>query len=689
MKKSWILMVLTVPFLTSCADDTKVCVEGEAFCKSGDGGEVVVVCKDGELIETTCGANYRCSAEEKACVFATQCANSIQPTCENGRIKYCANNIYVYTECENGCSTATNACNPISAGKGECTKGAVRCNREGEREICDSAGMWKAHPCCEEGDAECVLVCDSGACVSSIKEGATRCASDRTYEVFTDGKWSEAQPCDADKPMCDESKGACVPAEVSYCGDVEVELNDGSKVKLQDYCDSEYGAGKTVGACEGSYYSCMRVCDASKVGESYQVCGTYQTTSGGEADFAGEGVCVDFYDGEHYGVAEDQESFKNCKNACNEEGTTCDEHGFAGGGSGGGEVTYCGDVDVEMSDGSKKKLQEACDEMYGKGNAVGVCVGMNVTCLTACEASEVGKTFKICDTYQTTTGGEADFAGEGKCSDVGKGHYGVIEDDSTFKNCKNACNAEGTDCDDQGYADGGDSGGDGGDEVKYCGDVDVEMSDGSKMKLQEACDKMYGKGNAVGVCVGLSVTCFFTCKASDVGKTYPICDTYQTTSGGEADFAGEGKCSDVGEGHYSIVEDDASFKACKNACNAEGTDCDDQGFADGGDSGGLYFYCGDQKYKGSTIDQYCATEGSGLIGVCYESEGEVYFECAQTCTTAQVGNRIPACILTEGISFAYNDVCTKFDDQHLAYVMDENSIEMCSGSCNASNTACK
>ena len=559
MKKSWILMVLTVPFLTSCADDTKVCVEGEAFCKSGDGGEVVVVCKDGELIETTCGANYRCSAEEKACVFATQCANSIQPTCENGRIKYCANNIYVYTECENGCSTATNVCNPVSTGKGECTKGAVRCNREGEREICDSAGMWKAHPCCEEGDAECVLVCDSGACVSSIKEGATRCASDRTY----------AQPCDADKPMCDESKGACVPAEVSYCGDVEVELNDGSKVKLQDYCDSEYGAGKTVGACEGSYYSCMRVCDASKVGESYQVCGTYQTTSGGEADFAGEGVCVDFYDGEHYGVAEDQESFKNCKNACNEEGTTCDEHGFAGGGSGGGEVTYCGDVDVEMSDGSKKKLQEACDEMYGKGNAVGVCVG-------------------------------------------------------------------------------------------------------------------------------LSVTCFFTCKASDVGKTYPICDTYQTTSGGEADFAGEGKCSDVGEGHYSIVEDDASFKACKNACNAEGTDCDDQGFADGGDSGGdsggLYFYCGDEKHPSGTqtIDQYCATKGSGLIGVCSEEGGKVYFECAQSCSMSQLGEKATGgCMELSMGAFAWKNVCAKIDAQHAAFVMDESDIAMCSNGCNASETACK
>lgn len=683
MKKSWILMVLTVPFLTSCADDTKVCVEGEAFCKSGDGGEVVVVCKDGELIETTCGANYRCSAEEKACVFATQCANSIQPTCENGRIKYCANNIYVYTECENGCSTATNVCNPVSTGKGECTKGAVRCNREGEREICDSAGMWKAHPCCEEGDAECVLVCDSGACVSSIKEGATRCASDRTYEVFTDGKWSEAQPCDADKPMCDESKGACVPAEVSYCGDVEVELNDGSKVKLQDYCDSEYGAGKTVGACEGSYYSCMRVCDASKVGESYQVCGTYQTTSGGEADFAGEGVCVDFYDGEHYGVAEDQESFKNCKNACNEEGTTCDEHGFAGGGSGGdGAYFYCGNEKYSES----QTIDQYC-ATEGSG-LIGVCYESEgkvyFECAQTCTTAQVGNKIPACI---STEGGS--FAYNDVCTKFDDQHLAYVMDENSVERCSGSCNADETAC-----ADGG-SGGSGG-EVTYCGDVDVEMSDGSKMKLQEACDKMYGKGNAVGVCVGLSVTCFFTCKASDVGKTYPICDTYQTTSGGEADFAGEGKCSDVGEGHYSIVEDDASFKACKNACNAEGTDCDDQGFADGGDSGGdsggLYFYCGDEKHPSGTqtIDQYCATKGSGLIGVCSEEGGKVYFECAQSCSMSQLGEKATGgCMELSMGAFAWKNVCAKIDAQHAAFVMDESDIAMCSNGCNASETACK
>ena len=384
------LAALVVPFFASCSDDTSVCEEGAAFCKSSDGGgTVLVVCQDGEYVETACGEKYRCDDKSKSCVFAAECANSMAPKCENGRVVYCSNNVITYTECENGCSTATNACNPVSTGKGECTTGAVRCNREGEREICDSAGMWKAHPCCEEGDAECVFVCDSGACVSSIKEGATRCASDRTYEVFTDGKWSEAQPCDADKPMCDESKGACVPAEVSYCGDVEVELNDGSKVKLQDYCDSEYGAGKTVGACEGSYYSCMRVCDASKVGESYQVCGTYQTTSGGEADFAGEGVCVDFYDGEHYGVAEDQESFKNCKNACNEEGTTCDEHGFAGGGSGGdGAYFYCGNEKYSES----QTIDQYC-ATEGSG-LIGVCSeyegAVYFECAQTCTTAQVG-----------------------------------------------------------------------------------------------------------------------------------------------------------------------------------------------------------------------------------------------------------------------------------------------------------
>ena len=106
----------------------------------------------------------------------------------------------------------------------------------------------------------------------------------------------------------------------------------------------------------------------------------------------------------------------------------------------------------------------------------------------------------------------------------------------------------------------------------YCGEQEVTLNNGQKMKLQAACDQMNGAGKTIGICVGNDVTCSKVCQKADVGKTVPVCDIYGTTAGGEAPFAGQAVCTDLYDGtHYGLVEDDSTFKNCKNACNTEGT----------------------------------------------------------------------------------------------------------------------
>ena len=100
-------------------------------------------------------------------------AQRMTPSCDqaNNRIVYCSNNVVTYTDCANGCSVETNKCNPATAGKGECTAGAKRCNLAGEREICSAAGVWESKPCCAKGDSACILTCNSGGLAASSSSG--------------------------------------------------------------------------------------------------------------------------------------------------------------------------------------------------------------------------------------------------------------------------------------------------------------------------------------------------------------------------------------------------------------------------------------------------------------------------------------------------------------------------------------
>ena len=578
MKKTWTLIALAAALCVSCSDDDKSCTEGAAFCKSGDNNTTVLVtCENGELNETVCNTGYICDSKKKMCTVAAECSNDMTPSCDqaNNRIVYCSNNVITYTDCANGCSVETNKCNPATAGKGECTAGAKRCNLAGEREICSAAGVWESKPCCAKGDSACILTCNSGECSSTLKEGTTRCASSSTYQVFESGAWSAAKNCAADKPVCDESKGACITPSVMYCGEKEVTLNNGQKMKLQAACDQMNGAGKTIGVCIGNDVNCSKVCQKADVGKTVPVCDIYGTTAGGEAPFAGQAVCTDLYDGTHYGLVEDDSTFKNCKNACNTEGTACDSQGFAEGGSSGGDssgggsssadpYTWCNDEQLK----SGGTVGDYCKKNVGE-NYVGLCSGSSASCFESCTEAQAGQKKATCETSD----------GQSMSIDLvcksynGNYAFGLV---GTYTACKGSCDAKKESCDAQGGTAGGSefgSGSGGGStdsdgSAYYCGNEKLNET----QTLDQACTADM-KADAAALCFEEDgetyYACYKTCNASDVNKSVDACYQYND----KKYYKVKDVCTKASDTIYVYVDDSENKTLCSNGCNTEGTDC--------------------------------------------------------------------------------------------------------------------
>ena len=676
MKKTWTLIALAAALCVSCSDDDKSCTEGAAFCKSGDNNTTVLVtCENGELNETVCNTGYICDSKKKMCTVAAECSNDMKPSCDqaNNRIVYCSNNVITYTDCANGCSVETNKCNPATAGKGVCTAGAKRCNQAGEREICSAAGVWESKPCCDKDDSACLLTCHSGECMSSYKDGATRCMSDSEYQEFKDGEWSKTMPC-PEKHVCAKSKDACVKINTMY-----------------RYCDNACGEGK-VGYCfrdrtdTKDQKGCAKVCSSKDIGTSYGGC-----VDGGDAMYGVRYVCTVI--GEtHYAYLMDAYSVERCKNGCNADNTGCGDSGSSGGGStGSSSYTYCGEVDVELKNGQQMKLQAACDQMNGAGKTIGVCIGTEIGCINVCQKADVGKTVPVCDIYGTTSGGQAPFAGQAVCTDLSDGtHYGLVEDDSTFKNCKNACNTEGTACDSQGFAEGGSGGGDSSStNYAYCGDqtIEVEYKDGTKKKmtLQEACDEQEGKGKSVGVCAGTKPACMPICNKTDEGKTTKTC-----VVSGENSAEYQYKCTKLDETHYANLVDATSAKLCKNVCASDGKGCDDKGYYDSVSQ--ELVYCPDKQLSnGKKFQEYCDSMlGEGKSMAMCTGSGETV-DCYKTCTAQDEGKSIDACYNygTTAGDLAVKETCTSVGVNQYLYIDDPGNGKKCTNGCNPENTACK
>ena len=600
------------------------------------------------------------------------------------------------TDCANGCSVETNKCNPATAGKGECTAGAKRCNLAGEREICSAAGVWESKPCCAKGDSACILTCNSGECSSTLKEGTTRCASSSTYQVFESGAWSAAKNCSADKPVCVPSKATCIGKSdtYSYCGKEQYS----EKQTSDQYCSATDGndfLGYCFEAQGKTYLECGQSCTIDKIGDKKNgLC-----VQDGNSYFSIDIVCT-VVDADHFAYLSDYSTVKECKNGCNADKTGCGDSGSGGGGStGSSSYTYCGEVDVELKNGQQMKLQAACDQINGAGKTVGVCVGKEIDCINVCQKADVGKTAPVCDIYGTTAGGKAPFAGQAVCTDLSDGtHYGLVEDDSTFKNCKNACNTEGTACDSQGFAEGGSSGGDssgGGsssaDPYIWCNDAQIDGGG----TVGDYCKKNVGE-NYVGLCRGTSALCFESCTEAQAGQKKAMC---RTSDGQSTSF--DLVCKSYnGNYAFGLV---GTYTECKGSCDAKKESCDAQGGTAGGsefgsgsgggstDSDGSTYYCGNEKDGKQTLDQACTAEmKADAVALCTEQNGTTYRSCYKTCNASDVNKSVDACYpYNDGNSYKVKDVCTKASDTLYIYVDDSKNATLCSGGCNTEGTDCK
>lgn len=567
MKKTWTLIALAAALCVSCSDDDKSCTEGAAFCKSGDNNTTVLVtCENGELNETVCNTGYICDSKKKMCTVAAECSNNMTPSCDqaNNRIVYCSNNVITYTDCANGCSVETNKCNPATAGKGECTAGAKRCNLAGEREICSAAGVWESKPCCAKGDSACLLTCHSGECSSTIKEGMTRCASSSTYQVFESGAWSAAKNCAADKPVCVPSKATCIGKSdmYSYCGKEQYS----EKQTADQYCSATDG-NDFLGYCfeeQGkTFLECGQSCTIDKIGDKNGLC-----VQEGNSYFSIDIVCT-VVDADHFAYLSDYSTVKECKNGCNADKTGCGDSGSSGGGSSGGgsssadPYTWCNDE--QLKNGGT--VGEYCKKNAGE-NYVGLCTTKGATCFESCTEAQAGQKKAICGTSD----------GESTSFDLvcksynGNYAFGLV---GTYTECKGSCDAKKESCDAQGGTAGGSefgSGSGGGStdsdgSTYYCGNE----KDGEQTLDQVCTAEM--KADAVALCTeqnGMTYrSCYKTCNASDVNKSVDACYPYNDGNS----YKVKDVCTKASDTLYIYVDDSKDATLCSNGCNTEGTGC--------------------------------------------------------------------------------------------------------------------
>lgn len=565
MKKTWTLIALAAALCVSCSDDDKSCTEGAAFCKSGDNNTTVLVtCENGELNETVCNTGYICDSKKKMCTVAAECSNDMKPSCDqaNNRIVYCSNNVITYTDCANGCSVETNKCNPATAGKGECTAGAKRCNLAGEREICSAAGVWESKPCCAKGDSACILTCNSGECSSTLKEGTTRCASSSTYQVFESGAWSAAKNCSADKPVCVPSKATCIGKSdtYSYCGKEQYS----EKQTSDQYCSATDGndfLGYCFEAQGKTYLECGQSCTIDKIGDKKNgLC-----VQDGNSYFSIDIVCT-VVDADHFAYLSDYSTVKECKNGCNADKTGCGDSGSSGGDSSGGGSSsadpyiWCNDAQLK----SGGTVGDYCKKNVGK-NYVGLCNGSSASCFESCTEAQAGQKKAICE---TSDGESTSF--DLVCKSYGGNYaFGLV---GTYTECKGSCDAKKESCDAQGGTAGGSefgsgSGGGSTDKPWYCGKEQYS----EQQTIDQYCSANEGS-DFLGYCTIEDGETYFECGQSctidKVGNKNGLC-----VKEGSNYFSFDSVCTVVDADHTAYLADYSNVKKCTDGCNTEGTDC--------------------------------------------------------------------------------------------------------------------
>ncbi len=120
---------------------------------------------------------------------------------------------------------------------------------------------------------------------------------------------------------------------------------------------------------------------------------------------------------------------------------------------------------------------------------------------------------------------------------------------------------------------------------------------------------------------------------------------------------------------YYQADSSKPAKICRNACNSEGTDCDEAGSE-------RYMFCGEKEVSGCKLyfgNDMCAfdDEGEFCTDFC-KTEGEVRKICEYD-YVYQASTRV--------------EICTKVEDK-LVYVEDKDQSYACKNECNVSKTDC-
>lgn len=441
-----------------CDSTTNTCKESEVATCSHTGDKCldgsIVTCVNGTVTKTVSCGTLGCDASTNTCIQATCNAGELQ--CANNKLQKCENNAWVDQEtCEFGCSNK--ACNQDPD---KSTKEGDSCDVETYIESCNENTIYYCN-----GEEVTAIDCESDTCALS-KDNMAFCYSGS---------------CTADRIGC------------------ETVTSDGESANFATYYQCEALADGTQAARMVSYAQCDGSCTESVGCEG----GTY--TKGGKA---GESCFPDIY-----------------TDSCSSENAvlSCDTY------------TY-----------SVESLTCESD------SPCAVSADGYADCATSCQQGDAD--IKVCSSFYSVTQ---------SCMATSDGKYAYFMSD--YEVCDNHCkdgacvdkilDKEGESCDSSSYADTCT-----GDILSYCYEGTVYATNCAAYNAP--CRLAGGYGD----CFDKSSEC------TTVGEKQTAC---QTSYFGDYFVEYECKAEDGNTGKNLLVPVNEAY--CNNACNTEGTDCDEKG----------------------------------------------------------------------------------------------------------------
>lgn len=177
---------------SGCIEDARKCANNTSYFYCQDGSwDHLGACPENEVCEKdTC---VPAPTPNNCTDGQTQCDGNILKTCENGA--------WIKKEtCPNGCENK--ACKPEK----QCDDEVKQCNNEKtEVQIC-KGGQWTQEQECTDG--ECSDEGGNPHCTNTCTHGNKRCTDDKKswQECNSDNKWSDAESCPDDKPVCENGE---------------------------------------------------------------------------------------------------------------------------------------------------------------------------------------------------------------------------------------------------------------------------------------------------------------------------------------------------------------------------------------------------------------------------------------------------------------------------------------------------